>query len=230
MQQDKETSHVSRLTPYDNNDEINLLDYWRALVKHKGLIGGIVGAVFVLSIIVSLLLPKIYAATASILPPQQEGSLSSSIISQLPGGLGGLAGGFLGGQSAADLWVGILNSQTVTDAIINQFDLRKLYEAQTIEAARGALESNVTIEKSKEGITSITVEDKDPERAARMANAFVEELDRINKGVVMTSGKRMRTFVERRIKNAKVELASAEEAVKVFQEKNQAVKLDKIYP
>ena len=59
-----------------DEDEINLLDYWRVLVKRKLLIGIIVGAAFVVSIIYSLILPPIYASTASIFPPQQEGSMS----------------------------------------------------------------------------------------------------------------------------------------------------------
>ncbi|WDT80235.1 MAG: hypothetical protein MPW14_00015 [Candidatus Manganitrophus sp.] len=82
------------------------------------------------------------------------------------------------------------------------------------------------LQKSKEDIISITVEDKDPQRAALIASAFVEELDKVNKGVVMTSGGRMRTFVEKRLEEGKVELARIEEAVKTFQEKNGAVKLD----
>ena len=84
------TSNVSPLTSNVTEDEINLLDYWRVLVKRKLLIGIIVGAAFVASIIYSLTLPPIYASTASIFPPQQEGSMSG-IASQLSGGLGALA-------------------------------------------------------------------------------------------------------------------------------------------
>lgn len=206
---------------YDN--EINLLDCWRVLVKHKWIIGIIIVCAFVASIIVSLSSPKIYASKTSILPPQEG---SSSIISQLPGGLGGLAGGLLGTKSTADLWVGILKSQTVMDAIGNRFDLLKVFEAKTLEDARNALNGMVKIAKSKEEIISITVEDKDPRRAAAIANAFVEELDRVNRDIMMTSGKRMRTFVEKRLMEAKVELTKTEEAVKDFQERSKAVKLD----
>ena len=112
------------------------------------------------------------------------------------------------------------------DAIISRFNLKELYDVETIEDARKALDKKVTIEKSKEEIISVTVEDKYPNRAAQMANAFIEELDGINKGVVMTSGKRMRAFVEKRLKDVRIELAKAEEAVRAFQETNKAVKLD----
>ncbi|MBI3610053.1 MAG: lipopolysaccharide biosynthesis protein [Nitrospirae bacterium] len=205
------------------DDEINLLDYWKVLVKRRKMIGQIVAAAFIMSVIVSLLLPKIYASTASILPPQQEGSFSSAMVSQLPGGSGG---GFLGMKSPADLWVGILKSGTVRDAIIARFDLMKIFKVKNREDAQKKLDQHVRIMKSKEDIISITVEDRDPRRTAETANAFVEELDRINKGIVMTSGRRMRVFVEERLKEAKEELRKTEDAVRAFQEKNRAVKLD----
>ncbi|MBI5747020.1 MAG: lipopolysaccharide biosynthesis protein [Nitrospirae bacterium] len=206
------------------DDEINLLDYWKVLVKRKLLIGVIVGVAFVASIVYSLILPKIYVSTATIFPPQQESSPAAGIISQLPGGLGGLVGGLMG--SSADLWIAILNSETIREPIINRFELMKVFETKSVESARNALKGMVKVSKSKDGIISITVEDKDPRMAADMANAYVEELDRINKSMVTTAGRRMRVFVEVRLKDAKVELVKSEEAIKGFQERNKAVKLD----
>ena len=204
-------------------DEINLLDYWRVLVKYKRFIASIVVFAAVASVIVSLLLPKIYASTARIFAPQQEGA---GILAQLPGGLAGLASGMIGGGTPADLWVGFLESQTLRDAIIDRFNLKELYKVETIEDARASLNGSVSIKKSKEGIVSITVEDKVPERAAKLANAFVEELDKINQEIVMSSGRRMRIFVEKRLDEVKVNLAGTEENLKDFQEKYKAIKLD----
>jgi tyrosine-protein kinase Etk/Wzc len=227
LEDDRPASHISQLKS-QVDDDINLLDLWRVLVKRKKLIGLIVGGAFVGSITVSLLLPKMYASTASVLPPQQESSLSAGLTaSQLSvNSLGGMAGGFLGLKSPSDLWVGILKSETVRDAIITRFDLKTLYRDKTIEDTRSDLDKNVWIRKSKEDIISVTVEDKDPKRSAEMANAFVEELDKVNKRVVMTSGGRMRAFVEKRLAESKEDLAKVEEQVRVFQDKNRAVKLD----
>src|SRR3972149_896202 len=209
-----------------DEDEINLLDYWRVLVKRKLLIGIIVGIAIIFSIIYSLILPEIFASTASIFPPQQEGSLASGIAAQLPGGLGSLAGGFLGINTPAGTWLAILKSETIKDAVINRLDLMKVFEAKTMDDARKTLDGMTKVAKSKDGIISITVEDTNPQRAATVANAFVEELDRINKGVTTTSGKRMRVFVEERLIGVKENLAKAEDAIKGFQERNRAVKLD----
>jgi len=208
------------------DDEINLLDYWRVLVKRKKLLARIVGAAILGAILISLILPKIYAASTSLLPPQESSGAGSLISSQLPGGLGGLVGGALGLKSPIDLWVGILKSRTVFGKIVSEFNLKAVYEVSSDEAAIKALRSAVNIKKSKEQILSITVEDRDPERAAELANAFVKALDRINRGITTTSGGRMRAFVEGRLNEAKLALLKSEEALKDFQEENGAVQLD----
>lgn len=208
------------------DDEINLLDYWLVLVKRKLLIGIITVMAFAGSVIYSLTLSNIYVSSASILPPQQEGSIGSGIISQLPGGLGSLAGGFLGINAPSDVWIAILKSETIRDAIINRHNLMRTFKAQNMEDARITLGSKVNIELSKEGMISISVKDENPELAATLANAFVEELDKVNKGMVTTAGRRMRVFVEGRLKDVKVDLTKAEETIKAFQERNRAVQLD----
>lgn len=207
-------------------DEINLLDYWRVIVRRKVLIGAIVLIAIVASVIYSLILPPIYSSTTSIFPPQQESSMASGIMSQLGGGLGGLTGGFLGISTPIDTWMAILKSETIREAMIHRFNLMNVFEAKSMEEARNSLGGMVKVAKSKEGFISVTVEDKDPKRAAILANAFVEELDKINKGIMTTSGRRMRVFVEKRLEEAKVELTKAEEAIKAFQETNRAVKID----
>ncbi|MBI5237115.1 MAG: hypothetical protein HY887_01650 [Deltaproteobacteria bacterium] len=223
-----------------DTDEINLLEYWGVLVKRKKLIGYIVGGCFAASILLAFILPDKYVATASIMPPQEDSGMASAMLSSLPGGLGSLAGGFLGMKAPADLWVGILSSQSVRDAIIARFNLKEFYGQKiipaikaylfnstfSIEDTREKLDKAVEIAKSDAEIISISVEDADPEKAAQMANAFVEELDKVNQTVVVTGGKRSRLFLEKRLVIAKADLAKAEDRLKAFQEKNKAVKLD----
>ncbi|MCC6503773.1 MAG: hypothetical protein IT362_11660 [Deltaproteobacteria bacterium] len=202
------------------------MEYWRVLVKFRKLILVIISSAIVLSTVISFLLPKVYLAKASIMPPQQENSIAAGLVSNLTGGLGNIAGDFLGMESPADIWVGVLNSNTVKDAIIDRFDLRKIYKEDTIEETRAKLDKHVSVAKSKEQIISITVEDRDPERAAMMANAFVGVLDEVNKKVSMSNGRKTRLFVEQRLEKAKAELADVENRIRKFQESNKAVRLD----
>ncbi len=210
----------------DEEQEIDLLTLWRTLVKRKRFLFTMIGTVFIASIIISFSLPNVYRATTSLLQPEESSSAAKLIASQIPSGLVGLAGGALGMKSQSMRWMGILNSRTVFDEIIAQFDLKTVYDKKTLEETRLQLENKVHFQKSREGILSISLEDQNPERAAAMANAFVEALDKINREIVMTSGGRTRAFIEGRLKEAKAALEESEEALKNFQEKNGAVKLD----
>lgn len=203
----------------------DLLGYWKVLKKYRYLSGIIVLCFFLGSVILSLVLPQAFEASVVIMPPKQEsGSLLSKDLSVLD--FGGLGRGKLGGPSS-DLWIGILKSQPLNDAIITRFKIKEVYRQSTLEDARDFLAQKVKINKSKrDELITVTVEDKDPKMAAAMANAYVEELDNMNKKSLMTSGKRMRIFVENRLKEAREQLGIMEEALRSFQKSSGAVKLD----
>jgi uncharacterized protein involved in exopolysaccharide biosynthesis len=205
-------------------DQIDLLDYLEVLLKRKMLIAKITGAAIVISVVYSLLLPKIYSATARVLPPQQDQGLMGLMLGQAGGGMASLAGDILGKGTPADQYVGILKSEAIKDAIIDRFKLMgvygKKYRLDTYEKLDKTAEIAVG---KKDGIISITVEDREPKRAAAMANAFVEELGRLTAGMNIAGAGRNRAFYEERLAAAKVELAKAEDALKAFQSKNKAL-------
>lgn len=206
-------------------EEINLAAYLDVILRRGKTILAITGCAFVISIVAALLLPKEYEATVSVMPPKPEDSISMGLAAGASG-IGGLASGVLGIKSPSDLWVGVLQSRNVKDAIIERFGLRERYGTGTIEDTRDELSASVAIHKTKEEIIKVSVLDEDPETAAKMANAFIEELDRVNRSSVMTSGARTRAFLEKRLDEAKTELSKVEDAIRAFQERNKAIKLD----
>ena len=208
------------------DDSTSLPEYLNVLLRFKKLIMVTVAGAFIISVAVSLLIPKTYRATASIFPPQQDMmSLAPNDIASSMG-MGSVVGGFLGLKSPSDLWVGVLGSDEVKNAVIKKFNLREFYRKDTIEETRAELDSNLSISKNKDEIIYISVEDRDPQKAADLANEFVEALDTVNTRLVMTSGKRTRFFLEKRLEQAKGELLAAEASFKKFQEMNKAIKLD----
>jgi len=208
-------------TNAEGGTDVTLVDYWKVIARRKRLVGIVTGAALAVSVIGSLMIPNRYAATASLLPPQQAGSLQAAFADKLP------VEQFFGMKgSTSDIWVGILNSKTVWDGVIERFGLIDYLGADNVDDARKSLGGMVSISQTREGLLTITVEDTDPEMAARLANAFVDELDRLNRKLVMTSGKRMRIFVEKRLKETEEKLNASEELLRDFQERNKAVKLD----
>ena len=207
-------------------DEINLLDLMLVILKHKKMIIKIVAAVFILSIIISLIIPKKYTAIATILPPVESASSVSGILAQAGGALGGLAGSLMGANTPADLFVGILQSRTVADNLINRFNLKEVFDTEYMEDLYKTLEEHVTISISNTNqIISVAVEEKDPQLAADMANTYVEMLDQLNRRVNVSEGRQKRVFLEKRLEKVTQDLGKAETELKEFQEKYKLISI-----
>ena len=207
------------------DDEINLLEYLLVIVKHKKMIFLTCLLTFILTCGITLLMPNIYTSTARILPSQNDKGGFSSMLGGM-GGLAALAGVSVGGGSG-ELYAGMLKSRSIADVIIDKFNLMDVYEQEYRVKTYEALNNAVSISVGKDdGIISVTVEDEDPERAAAMANTYVEELQKLNVKLNLSNAGRERLFLEKRLDLVKADLLAAEEALKEFQEKNQAIRLD----
>lgn len=193
----------------EDDDEISLLDLAIVLAKFKKLILGLPVLVGVLTVGATLLMTPIFTATTAILPPQQSQSGASALLGQL-GGLAGIAGAAAGIKNPSDLYVGMLKSRTVADAMIARFDLVNYYEAELTQDARKSLEGVSSFTAGKDGIITISVDDKDPELAAKMANAYVEELNKLTEVLAVTEASQKRLFFERQMVDARDRLVAAE--------------------
>src|SRR6266571_4640333 len=194
-----------------DDDEISLLDLLIVLAKHKRIVLGIPFVVAIVAAIISLLLPNIYTGTTRILPPQQSASAASALLSQLgAAGVGALGGGALGIRNPSDLYIGMLKSRTVADSLIGRFDLNKLYDQEFQSKTRKILESKTTIGAGRDGIITVEVDDKDPKRAAELANAYVDELMKLTRVLAVTEASQRRLFFEHQLLQAKDNLTTAE--------------------
>ncbi|MBQ0941870.1 lipopolysaccharide biosynthesis protein [Ideonella sp. 4Y16] len=164
------------------------------------------------------LMPLTFTAHAQILPPQQQGSAASALLGSLgglAGMLGGGGGGGLGGlKNPADQWIGFMKSRTIADALIERFDLMKVYEADLHFLARDELEKRTRISSGKDGLIDIEVDDRDPKRAADIANAYIDELQKLSRTMALTEASQRRRFFERQLQEAKDNLTRAEQALK----------------
>lgn len=209
----------------EEKDTIGLLDYLQVIAKHSKMIIILTGVAFIMSIIVSLLLPKIYSSTARVIPPQQDQGMMAAMIGQM-GGLAGLTGGMFTGQSLGDLYVGILQSEAIKDILIEKYQLMKVYDKKYKLDTYKKLDDNTLIELGKKnGIISVTVEDRDPRRASAMANTYVDELMQLTVTLNVMDANQNRNFLEERLGKAKKDLARAEQNLKDFQTKNRALNI-----
>lgn len=213
------------MMPMDEvRQKADFLDYLFVLYKWRRFIIINVGIVVVLAVTISLLLPKWYRATASILPPKEPDMLGSfgaatSVLKGLSGARG-LKG--LGQNQGAYNYFAILKSRTAMEAVVRKFDLISVYDIPdtSMEKAIKALVGNTSFETQDEDNITIEVLDKDPQRAADMANYFVDLLNQISMQLGTQEARNNREFIEKRLEACREDLRNAETALQKYQEKS----------
>ncbi len=201
----------------------NVIDLYEVLTRHRRFLVRFIILCTVLAAVVAAFLPKWYKSTASVFPAEKA---------DLFGGMDGIssiARSFsparaltsLGGNPEAERYIAILKSGAVTSEIIRRFDLIKVYDISTypMEKAAKELASNTDFSVEPEGNITITVFDRDPERAAAMANAFVELLNKTNSELMVQNARGNREFIEQRYRKNLLDLTAAEDSLKMFQER-----------
>jgi len=132
----------------------------------------------------------------------------------------------LGLKNPSDVFVAMLQSRTVEDALVNRFDLRKLYNVKRYQDARKILEKRSEINPEKEGLISIRVSDRDPKRAADIANAWVDELRGLNQNLALTEAAQRRIFFVQKLSSEREDLSKAELVLRQVQERTGVIQPD----
>jgi uncharacterized protein involved in exopolysaccharide biosynthesis len=188
---------------------------------------GLLGGALVIAVVLSLVLPKAYESSATIIVPKEGGGQNI---------LTGLAAAALmqqGGPGVSvpsltpnrDLLVSLLKSRTLAYAVVEHFRLVERYRARSIEDAIKRLQKLAAITVSREGVITVRIEDREPEVAAKLANYHVEQLDRLVARYITREAGNQRTFLTEQLALAKVQLDDTERALRRFQESNRAIVL-----
>jgi len=212
----------------ESRESRNSVEKWRLLWENRGLLyrSALIG--LVASTIIVFLIPVRYTATTRLMPPDQAGQGIASVLSALGKGgasdLSSIGTELLGVKTSGDLFVGVLKSETVQNALVNKFDLRKVYGQKRWQDARKKLEdrTDVTTDR-KSGIITIKVSDHSRERAAALGREYVEQLNRVVITLDTSSAHRERVFLETRLKEVQQDLETAEKNFGDFASKNTAL-------
>ena len=203
----------------------------RLLWRHRGLLCRFAIYGMLASALVAFLIPSRYESTTRLMPPDNTSTSGLAMAAAAMsgsagelGGLGGIASDLLGLKSTSDVFVGILTSRTTQDKLIEQFDLKKLYWDRRMEDARKDLAEHTAISVDRKSqIIAVAVTDKSPQRAAAMAQAYVEELNHLVAELSTSSAHRERIFLEQRLQDVSKDLESAEKEFSQFASKNTAI-------
>ena len=220
---------TAELTLHNAEDEISIIDLLIVIAQRKRRVLAITAGFAVLAIIVSLLLPIHYTATVTLLPPQQSSSIGSMLASQLGslGGMASMAGGSLGIKNSNEMYVSMIRSRTVEDSMVQRYGLMDEYHVKFLSYARKAFEDHTLVDGSgKDGLIHLSVNDKDPRRAAELANGYVEQFRMLSEHLAIGEAAERRLFFQQQLEQAKDKLADAEEALKRTEQKTGLIQLD----
>jgi uncharacterized protein involved in exopolysaccharide biosynthesis len=216
--------------PEDNKGE-KLWALWRS----RRFIWGVAWKTLLASTILAFVIPSHYKSSVRFVPAENSSSNGSGsmmgLLSKAIGGSDNSSMGFgldaaslLGAKTPGAFYVEVLKSRSVQDRLINRFDLRARYRKATYFEARKKLTSFTEVEEDKKsGVITLTVTDYEPKVAAQIANAYIEELNRLAVDLNTSSAHRERQFLEERLATAKQDLARASASLSQFTSKNSMV-------
>jgi tyrosine-protein kinase Etk/Wzc len=204
-----------------DSETMEFLDRCLVVLRWKKLILLNTLLVAAASVVVALALPKWYLSVASLFPPEEDTISLSGISSSLAS-----AASMVSGPRAtlpiwatpSDVYSAVLHSRIVRSEVIRRNDLLRVYQAPDTDRAIQTFNSLVKIKVGGEGVVQIKVLDKDPKRAAAIANDLVDMLDRVNREKRNTSARQARVFIEGRLEQNRRDLARAEQTLRATQE------------
>jgi tyrosine-protein kinase Etk/Wzc len=218
--------------PSAPRQEVGLIEILTQLARRRWLIAKITATAMLAGTALALLLPVRYTALTRLMPPQQAQSAASMMMNQLAASgassLAGIAGagGGLSLKNPNDIYIGLLTSRPVADALIDRFGLKKAYGARDMTGARKKLAEYTAVATDKNGFIAVAVTDRDRHRAAEMANAYTAELRALSRNLAVTEASARRIFYEEQLTEARGALVRAELDFEQVQQKKGLVQLD----
>ena len=214
---------MTNIAAVSGDDEINLLDLLQVVADNLRLL--VVGPLLVglVALAITFQLTPTFIATTKFVPPQQKQSAAVATLQGL-GALGSLAGAASGLKNPTDQYVAFLKSRSVQDVLIERFKLMQRYDKKFRDDTRLELSANTLVGTGKDGLISLDVGDSDPQFAAQLANAYVEELGLLLNRIALTEAQQRRVFFEKQLASTKDNLVKAEQALKTSGVNSSALK------
>jgi capsule polysaccharide export protein KpsE/RkpR len=186
------------------------------------------------SILIAILIPNKYDSTITVMPPDNSMSDSGAMLAALAGkagqGVSAIAGNLLGAKTTGAVFVDLLRSRTVGENLVDRFQLQrvsvgryKLWDRYKEDARKDLGDRTAIEEDRKSGIITISVRDRNKQRAHDIAQAYVDELNKLYAQVNTSSARRERMFIEQRLVSVKADLEDSEKRFSQFASKNTAL-------
>ncbi len=222
---------ASIVTAFEHEEQTP--EHWavRAMLlwNHRRMLARVTIIAFIVGLTFAFLIPKRYKSSGSIMPPDQQSSGAMMLAaltsrSGALGGLGSLAGGLLGAHTTTALFVNLLHSGTVSGHLIDRFHLQQLYHNRyRIDTAKRLAHRTTITEDKKSGVITVEVEDEDPARARDLAQAYLDELNKLVTQTSTSAAHQERIFIEGRLHSVAADLERAQLDLSEFSSRNSTI-------
>lgn len=211
-------------------EDLTFLDILIIIMQRKKLVVMVTAICTGIAVILAFALTPNYTATVTILPPQGNGSMGSMLASQLEGmngAVSGVASSMLGLKNVNEMYVSMLKSRSVEDAVIQRYGLQSEYNKRYLADTRKAMEKHTKIDgSSKDGLIRLSFSDRNPNRAAEIANGYMQQFRNLSQHLAITEASQRRVIFENQLEKTKTDLANADEALKRTQLSTGMVQVD----
>jgi uncharacterized protein involved in exopolysaccharide biosynthesis len=204
---------MDEITSHESGYRLSWLDHVLILAENLKILVVMPLTAVGLALLFSYLSDDTFSATTRLLVPQQQNNLASALAAQV-GVLGGPALAAAGVKNQSDIYVAMLKSRSVADALIAKYGLKQRFQVDLDEEARRELATRTRITAGRDGLISVTVDDSDPRGAADIANGYVDALLALTQTLAVTEAGQRRLFFERQLHQSKQDLARAELALR----------------
>ena len=166
---------------------------WRRPIAFTTLAGAL------LSVVISLLLPIYFTGYTSFVAISPEQISIESTFGTTSGRIA-----FYGNGDDIDRLLSISESNEVINFMVDTFNLYSVYDIDST-TVKGPVrvvqefQSHYEVERSPRDILELTVEDKDPQRAAAMARTARERINEINLALIRATHRRNASGLEREV-------------------------------
>jgi uncharacterized protein involved in exopolysaccharide biosynthesis len=196
------------------------------VVLRRLLVGRVTLVFFLAGLVYVIASGRVYETHALLLPPVEEGGegILSAWMEKL--NLPSVVAPVSAGSTSAALLGDILDSRRLGEMIINELSLKDHFKTRSLDDALRELRGCTHTAVTETGLIRLSVSDKDPEYAIRIANAYIAGLDSLSRFLKYSRAGETREFIGGQITRYRERLQSARQRMAAFQGAHNIVDFD----
>jgi uncharacterized protein involved in exopolysaccharide biosynthesis len=196
------------------------------IVRRRAIVAWVTLASFLAAFVLVLVSGNMYESRALLLPPVEEGSegVLSAWMTKL--NLPAIVAPSSAGSTSATILSDLIGSRRLGEMIVHSLSLREHFKTESLDDALSALSARTSTSVTGAGLIHLSVRDKDPEYALRIAGAYIAGLDSLSRFLQYSRAEQTREFMAAQLATYRDRIGKARREIAAFQGKHNIVDID----